>query len=376
MTENKISPRSVLPSMTLDLLRFPLALVILISHVFSTDGIYVQGEIYSFNHYPVFMGVNHFINAFLRAQSPPIYFFISGFFFFWGVEWTQIKYIQKLKNRFNTLFIPYIIWNALTILLLLITSYMSFSKYSAQEYSITFSWSKIFSCFWMYGGELGGMDLPEKVFPIDAPLWYVRNLMVVVLCTPVLYLILRKLRLYFVVFLGLLWFIISYSSDMVGVKGFATAFFFFSWGAYLSIHKKDITNEFGRYFKFSVILYPLLGILYVLSIYYYPNVLSAIKYMNIIVGLLFAYNIAVWLLKSGICKGSKYLSSACFFIYVSHCLVCYKLLKLLYVTIHPTSEVTLLLVYIATVVLTAGLLLGTYYCLHRFSPRLLKTIAR
>lgn len=87
-----------LRSQALDLLRFPLAVVIVIIHVFTPEGIKIQGEVLSLDAYPVFMEVKNIINGFLSGQSVPIYYFISGFVFFFGVEMTLETYIRKLKK--------------------------------------------------------------------------------------------------------------------------------------------------------------------------------------------------------------------------------------------------------------------------------------
>ena len=107
-----------LRSQSLDLLRFPLAVVILLIHIFSTDGITFQGKTLTFESYPLFLFVNRLIDAFLRGQSVPIYYFISGFVFFIGVKMTKDVYIRKFKNRTKSLLIPYLIWNIFAILLL------------------------------------------------------------------------------------------------------------------------------------------------------------------------------------------------------------------------------------------------------------------
>ena len=113
--------RRSLRSQTLDLLRFPLAIVVLMVHIFSSNGITFQGRRFTFDEYPVFMELNHFIDAFLRDQSVPVYYFISGYVFFLGIEMTKSTYVRKLKNRVRSLFIPYMVWNTLSLLLLIST---------------------------------------------------------------------------------------------------------------------------------------------------------------------------------------------------------------------------------------------------------------
>ncbi len=49
--------------------------------------------------------------------------------------------------------------------------------------------------------------------------------------------------------------------------------------------------------------------------------------------------------------------------------------RLLFVWVHPESDTALLLVYTSAVVLTIALLLGSFYLMKRFTPRLLKVVA-
>ena len=99
------------------MLRFPLAVVILTIHTFNLDGITLNGEVFTFHDSMFFRELNYFIDSFLRGQSVPIYFFISGYVFFINIDrFDKGAYFRKLKNRLHTLLIPYIIWNFLAII--------------------------------------------------------------------------------------------------------------------------------------------------------------------------------------------------------------------------------------------------------------------
>ena len=362
-----------LRSQSLDLLRFPLAVVILLIHVFSTDGITFQGRTLTFESYPLFLFVNRLIDGFLRGQSVPIYYFISGFVFFIGGKMTKDVYIRKFKNRTKSLLIPYLIWNVFAILLLLITIYSSFNKYKGHVAEFTPSFGGFLSAFWMYHGELEGVYFADKFFPINAPLWFVRNLMVVVICTPLINFFLKRLKHYLVIILGVVWFLANIFS--IRLYSFGEAFFFFVWGAYMSMYKHDILTIWRKYFKVSTLAYIILGGLYVYVVYYIPELKTLVKQLNILAGLIFAYNLSAWLLKNNICRINKFLSSASFFIYVSHFLIAGKVLKLIYVCVTPTSSISLLIVYISATLTTLGILLFAFYLLRRYTPEFLKIIA-
>lgn len=214
----------------------------------------------------------------------------------------------------------------------------------------------------------------NRIYPIDIPLWFVRDLMIVVLCTPVLYWVLKRTRYYFVLILGILWFVLDYW-DFGHINQLITAFFFFSWGAYMSVNQKNMLQEFGRFFKTSVFLYPLLALMFVLSVHYCPDASATIKKLNVFVGLFFAYNVAAWLLKHHICKVSPFLASSSFFIYVSHILICGDFVKLFFLILQPESDWEMLLAYVFAVIVTVTSLLFVFYLLRRYTPSLLKVIA-
>lgn len=374
--------RNDLRSQSLDLLRFPLAVVVLIIHTFSVEGFKIHGTEISFENMPVLMEINYFIDGFLRGQSVPIYFFISGYVFFLGVELDKEHYVRKLKNRVKTLLIPYLIWNVLAVLIVFPRFLPCFASLfpNIHKVGIDWSWRAIAGVFW--NNQEGIFVRPSMVeeitnhsiYPQDIPLWFVRDLMLVVLCTPLIYWLLKRTRYYLVTVLGGLWFVLAYW-DLGHVNQLLTAFFFFSWGAYMSVNQKDMMKEFNRMFTPSVVLYPLLALLYVASAHYFPDYSDTIKRLNVFVGLFFAYNVSSWLLNRHVCKVSPFLASSSFFIYVAHTLICGDLLKCLFMLFHPVSDGGMLAIYVLTVVLTVAFLLLAFYILRRYAPSFLKVIA-
>ncbi len=371
-----------LRSQSLDLLRFPLAVVVLTIHTFSTDGFTIQGNSVSLDDFPILLETNYFINAFLRGQSVPIYFFISGFVFFLGGELTGDKYLQKLKNRVKTLLIPYLIWNIVAVLKPLFLRLPCFSAFfpNIHDSQLDFSLSAILETFWdnskgIFSNSSAANEIVvNNIYPADLPLWFLRDLMIVVLCTPLLYWILKHTYYYFVLLLGVLWFTLAYW-DLGHINQLLTAFFFFSWGAYMSVNAKDMMHEFSRFFKASMLLYPLLALLFVLSVHCFPDLSATIKRLNVFVGLFFAYNASSWLLTRRICKVTPFLSSSGFFIYVAHFMLCSDIVKLLFFVFRPTTDWGMLSIFLLAVITTVTVLLFMFYSLKRYAPGLLKVIA-
>lgn len=371
--------RNNLGTQSLDLLRFPLGLFVVTVHVFDTAGItLLEGEHMDTTCYPAFMGLNAFIDAFVRGVSVPVYFFISGYVFFLNVDWGKNTYIRKLKNRIKTLFIPYIIWISLEIVLTIVTHLPIFSglmSYADTEVHLTSS--VILSCFWQYHGDLisvsdaafnSGIDTANP-YPLVVPLWFLRDLMLVVLCAPFLHLLLKKFKYWPLVGFGIL-----YAAPMEHrFNLLVTAFFFFSWGAYMSIAKKDMLEAFRPYFKWSLFVYLLSGIVLLLCpVDGIQRIFSIVKAFS---ALLLAYNLAAWLLRKSYCRVNTFWASASFFIYVSHALLCQRLRKVCFVLCTPQSDWGVIGTYVFCEMLLVILLLSAFYLMGRYIPSVLKVIA-
>lgn len=354
---NKITPPDLQNShsQALNLLRFPLAVVILIVHVFGR-----KPAGFSDSDLPIFNLVKSFIESFLHWQSVPIYFFISGFVFFIGLQkWDNGKWIKKLQNRKKSLLIPYIIWNTLSFLPLIINN--------TGELDI----KSILSCYWAYNGEITGIS--PTGMPINYPLWFLRDLMLIILFTPFLYRLLKKNGKIVLSLFAILW-LFKY---FTGIKFYipTEAMFFFSFGAYMSINGKDMIAEFRKFSKISVFGFILLGLVSMCLYNSYPQIFKILKALLIIFGLFFAYNTSVYLLQKGYCKVNNFLSSASFFIYVSHTLVFYRVSALLTKLLSPDSDLSWLFLYIMNVVLTSLILVSVFYLMSRYTPKFLSIIA-
>lgn len=369
-----------LRSQSLDLLRFPLAVVVLIIHTVSVDGFIIQGRQVTIDGFPVLLEINRIVDGFLRGQSVPVYFFISGFVFFLGIELTKEKYIQKLRNRVRSLLIPFVVWNVIAVIIQMVRTLPCLASIFPNAYKIQFdfSLSAILEIFW---DASKGMiilpnteaDLTNSIYPQDVPLWFVRDLMIVVLCTPLLYWMLRRTRHYLVLLLGALWFMPN--DGVTHLNQLLTAFFFFSWGAYMSINRKDMLQMFSRFFRLSVVIYVLLGVAHVVAAHCYPEACPIIKKLNVFAGLFFAYNVSAWLLRHNICKASPFLAASSFFIYVSHILICGNMVRVCFVLFQPESDLSMLSMFLLSILLTVLLLLSVFYLLRRYLPSFLKVVA-
>lgn len=359
-----------LRSQALDLLRFPLAAIIVVVHMLSGDFV-VSGSIFETQEHLGYHIINDFVMAFLKGQSVPIYYFISGYVFFLGIELTKEKYIKKISNRIRSLFIPYLIWNFIFIVFYLIRTVPFISSCFSGD-DIVFDWRDFFASFW-WRKYTTSADFGVATYPINYPLWFLRDLMIVVVCTPAVSFMIKHFKAFYILFLGIVWFVANLQGWGRLIQ-LSNAFFFFSFGSYMSINKKDMLVEFGRFTKLSIILFILTGCGYMFFVRMSPETAHIIMYMRILVGLLFAYNLAVYLLKKGYCKVNKFLASSSFFIYLSHAWVFERVRRLIFSAIDLNSDFWIIVAYLLTVFVTISLLLLAYYCGKRFMPGIFKVM--
>lgn len=372
--------RRSLRSQSLDLLRFPLAVIVAAIHVIATRSYCVGNHIVRFDSMAGADSFYHFFDAFLRGQSVPIYFFISGYVFFLGIKLTIDTYGHKLQNRSKSLLIPYISWNILAIgvAAIAVLPQMSDIIPAAKTFHINLSLENVLQCFWNAHDGIfsdGTITTPgSDIYPQDYPLWFVRDLMIIVICTPMIYFCLKKTRWYAVGALAAIWFVLS-PFKMGHFGQLLTGFFFFSWGAHTSFHGKDMITEFNKFFKTSVLLYCSISLL----IWLLPDIphviVHLLKSINVVAGMVMAYGLAARLIQSRRVKVSKFLAVASFFVYAGHALFVAYINIFLFRLFRPEHFYGVALIYLATLVLTISLLLLIFKLLGRYLPSIQKILA-
>lgn len=111
-----------------------------------------------------------FFKESITRFAVPMYFILSGIAFFRDYE--NKKYFSKLKSRFFTLCIPYLIWNTLCMLFDIICSYTFISNYLTGRKLFVISVENIFK----------GIFLHEN----NIPFWYILFLICFAILTPLL----------------------------------------------------------------------------------------------------------------------------------------------------------------------------------------------
>ncbi len=218
-----------LQSKVITALRLPLIVCVVLIHVSLMDLAHAREA------YPLFFCVNYLTVEVIARTAVPLFFFISGFLFFYKTESFSLSiYKQKLRKRFRTLAIPYVSWNAIVILLYIVLQTFLPGLTSGENKPMAdFSALDYLAAFWDM--KMVDADWSSYHMPINYPLWFIRDLMVVVLFSPLVYWLVKRLRGYALAGLAFLW-MMAWGMPVTGFS--TTAFFFFAFGAYFSVNKK------------------------------------------------------------------------------------------------------------------------------------------
>lgn len=380
MAEKKLDGQRSVRSLSLDLLRFPLAVIVAVIHVTSSRRFVYDGGVLDVSRMPGADTFFHLIDVFLREQSVPIYFFIAGYVFFLGIDLNLETYRRKLQNRIHSLFIPYVIWNVLALGVSLASAYyfVSIGEFSTLHLRFDYSVTAFLNTFWDTAhGVLSHVTPPSwtaPLYPQDYPLWFVRDLMIIVLCAPGIYLLLKRTSWYAVATLGVSWAVLR-AFPMGHTSQLLTGFFFFTWGSYLSFHGKDMIRTMRRRVRPALALYVILTAAMFLLYDSMPKEIYAwLKGVCILAGMVIAYTAAAKLIETGRLRVSRFLSSASFVVYAGHCLLASIVNRYLFLTLHPTNITAAIGCYLLTLIFIVGFFLLLFYISGRYFPALQKLL--
>ena len=308
----------------------------------------------------------------------PAFFFISGFLFFINFQnWSWEGYKMKMRSRVKTLLIPYLLWNAVPFVIMAMGLYLKGGSIEeVQGYVAEKSWHIFYDCNVFGASDINWLgERLRSTGPFDLPLWFLRDLIVVSVLTPIIYHAIKKLGLFFIGFL--FWAYIS--RIWVSLPGFSnTAFFFFSAGAYFALNKINVV-QFATKFKYLFIPTCLI-LLVVVTVLDGANTTAVghnLKPIFICTGVVTAFYVAsIFVTKYGV-KPNKLLVSSCFFIYAFH-LVFFPLIgsplsltrRVLHHIIPGNIGIEEAVCYLASPVVTAGLCIVVLMLGRRFFPKL------
>lgn len=344
-------------------IKFPLMVGVILIHSTLSD-IVVAGNLIDVESYKVYNVLSYILSDLYGRLCVPLFFFISGYLFFYNVDdFSIIVYKDKLIKRAKTILVPYVLWILITLLIYFVAEFILPELFSGRNKLIAdYSLLDFISCFWdmtLVNPSASGH------MPLYTPFWYIRDLLVVVLFTPLIYLFLKSKVRY--LYIALLMIAFAFELWPISIPGFgATSFCFFSLGSFFSINKKN----FADFVHKSVwILFAAYIITLALEILLENQALVVYcANLNKFVGIGLMIYLFAFLLDKNMIKPNKFISSSCFFLYAYH-MIPLTLLKKVFVILIPTlSNLTLVSIYLICPLLIISIGILLYYCLNKFVP--------
>lgn len=363
---------SELESKIISFLRFPMSVLVIFVHSMNTEfsefsihTIYKMGQI----EICIFDTVKVSISRIIGHIAVPMFLLISGCLFFKKLEtWNKVIWIEKLKKRVNSLAIPYIIWNIMPIIVMIgLILPKQNCNILMMEY-ITSIWDRgVLSTFWNARGGEQNTYLGFKLFvstPENTPLWFMRDLMVLLIFSPLIHWFLKKMKYVYIVLCFLLFLLIGTPSTGV--------LLFFSVGAYISIFHLNFITICKKNKRWII---PLFFGASIFKIYFYGSYttsvfVSLVNSLSIISGIVCVFLLTAFLVEKKNWEMSSLLTSSSFYVFAMH-MHFLVWSRMIYFSILPDkSEVNVFIAYLFAPISATIALTMTYYLLQRFFPKL------
>ncbi len=348
-------------SQVLNILRFPATLMVIVAHcALITMTIPISafsGE----------MALARFIQQFIYCMgglAVTLFSLISGYYLFAkGDRFTISHYIDILRKRFKTLLIPYVLWNLLCILALWLKNSIGLHlgigfAFNAVEYDQVTNHSLFEMIMW----------------PIDSPLWYIRELIYMVLFSPLVYVLCRHriIGVIIVLFLYALPVVAPYCNFHFPLNDIQVHFIV---GAYLALHKWNILGiaRRVRWLAYAV------GGTYIVAIgmgmiglhTHYTGILNAFFALALI-----NLGYELYVRKNALYHFFAENASATFFMYAAHWILYINIIRWTLTAFLPSDGSMIdVCVHIATFILVSIATLYTYRLMSRFMPYVLSFLS-
>ena len=325
MTQNKESQYEVMRRV-----RLPLIILVTYAHSYGAirEGYSMLGS--GWDTYEI---LKILVSQTLVKVAVPAFFVMSGYLFFANVErFTKKVYWQKIKRRIKSLLIPYIIWNLLM------------------------------------AAKLGEISMNTFIAPANMPLWFLRDLIIVSLATPIIYIGVRKLGWWIVAIL-----LPIYVTGMWAIQPEANpyAICFFCLGAALSIKKMDLVETCGRYVMPACVLSVILIIAMMLT--YGSNAYMGLMLMFRVTSVVMLFGLAgIAHRGQSLCNPLRFSqegqspmcdfgAEASYFVYLAHYVLFFGFIDTTFFEIFGDSTASLCAHYLICPLIKATILIAIYW---------------
>lgn len=323
-------------------LRFPLMIGVVMIHCSISD----TGNL-------VMDYVSKLFSEILPIFCVPIFFFISGYFFFANVsEFSVQVYKEKVRRRIRTLLVPYVCANLFMIFCYACAHYFIPQYINPENFNVLqYSFKDFFRAFWnIYG------------YPICYPLWFIRNLFIIVLCSPLFYLGLKQnLVIKFTVLLSLVSFRFFFdASFLIG------PIYFYLGAMFSRVDVYNFLQRFNKKYYFIILTLVALVLIYLNFIESISYLLALQRFTTSILVMRLAYLLSI---NTGAIKSTIWYSA--FFLYLYHAFPIFVIKALLFKVVAPSDSISFIATYILLIIISITSCILAYLLLNKCTPSFL-----
>ena len=340
-------------SQKIRILSFVSILLVVILHAYNLTIKLGGGVIYANSSLTEFC--EDFLSQGIARIAVPIFFLISGYLFFLNFSGTKYEYKAKIKKRFGSLLLPYLCWSVWGIIFYLILESLPHSE--------TF-----------FTKDLIAHSSPKRLLyilllkPIPYQLWFIRDLIMLVLLSPIILLIVHRIQWLGCAILCYTWFI-----DINFILFSNESFLFFVIGATFPIFNQkaliQITIKGGKTLMILWLCTITLRTLLILNLHTAPFILDSLRKISVLLGIA-----SIWILydqimtRRTISPRLNKLTSFTFFLYAFHEPILTIVKKGLAYILRNGTLATLSS-YVFSVLITVPISIFTGYIIRRSWPR-------
>lgn len=341
-------------------LRFPLAVLVIACH--SSILHQPAGEpLPGWDSWHFLANMQLFVCEVLPHVAVPLFMLFSGLLLFRHGTLGPAMYAGQLKKKARTLLVPYLIWSTLSFIVAVAQGDISCSFL----HWLQGLWD---AELWTNGGKF---VIGLSGYPMNMPLWFVRDLIILMILSYPIGFLLEKTRGWILLLMAVWWFpghekFFGFGADVL---------FYFSLGAWLSIKNVDFLAFLRKVRIPGYILCAAMIIvesIITFSIFRQTNEVGFrwIPFNVFVISMMVAtLNIAYGLVIKGETLFTEKLATCSFFLYVAHYVLLPTVQKALYQAIMPATQLGNIAFFWAFLVGYIVLLVLVFRLLSRFLPR-------
>lgn len=326
-----------------EILRFPLICMVVLIHTLQADA-----KAYTMQSW--YGDVLYFFQEAICRSAVPVFFIISGYLFFQNInQLDKNAYKSKVSSRIRTLLIPYLLWNLIAMIENLIKHLPILSSVFPNIHKQIIDLNYFVGAFWV---------MPNGGCPILYPFWYIRDLMVLIVISPIIYYMVKRIKMFLPIslFIGML-------CEIRLLPGLSlSSMFFFSIGCYWALFKKDVFPNMYLVGSCLLCWIPL-------ALADTMTRISCMHTLSVVCGAGAICCLGVLAKNSLHLSPNKQLQKTIFFIFAVHAILLGYISKVVFLALPSNNEWLCLILHLSVFILTMLSSIVSYNLMNKYFPK-------